>query len=84
MSRGPKSEKRPADVIGASCQKRLGSLYRSGCSGIAILATMTAAPITSAGRFSPRGPLGTIYPSQRGVYDPWLHYRRPKSRRALF
>ena len=30
MSRGPKSEKRPADVIGASCQKRLGSSYRSG------------------------------------------------------
>jgi len=34
MSHGPKSEKRPADVIGASGQKRLGSLYRSGRSGI--------------------------------------------------
>jgi hypothetical protein len=27
---------------------------------VAILATMTAAPITSAGRFSPRGPLGIV------------------------
>jgi hypothetical protein len=29
-------------------------------SSVAILATMTAAPITSAGRFSPRGPRGII------------------------
>ena len=29
-------------------------------SPVAILATLTAAPITSAGRFSPFGPLGTL------------------------
>src|SRR5437016_5978872 len=34
------------------------SVVRSSTSPVAILPTMTALPITSAGRFSPLGPLG--------------------------
>jgi hypothetical protein len=33
------------------------------------LATMTAAPITSAGRFSPRGPRGMPNPYKRGAEE---------------
>jgi hypothetical protein len=40
---------------------RFGALLGvSKISPVAILATMIAAPITSAGRFSPRGPLGIL------------------------
>jgi hypothetical protein len=56
----------------------------SSISPVAIRMTWTALPITSAGRFSPLGPLGTTYLSQRGVCGPWLHYQRPRSQLADF
>ena len=37
-----------------------GAVALSSTSPVAILATMTAAPITSPGRFCPLGPLGTV------------------------
>src|SRR5262249_46052466 len=41
------------------------STFGSSTSPVAIRATMTAAPITSAGRFSFRGPLGISNPYKR-------------------
>ena len=41
------------------------SVNSSSISPVAILATMTAAPTASAGRFSPFGPLGMVNPSPR-------------------
>src|SRR5262249_37187147 len=49
---------------------RTGSFSCS--SPVAILMTLTAAPITSAGRFSPRGPLGIRY---------LLNMRPPRTKR---
>ena len=51
-----------------SCCAGLGagaSSRSSGSSPVAIRMTRTAAPITSAGRFSPRGPLGIMQPPVR-------------------
>ena len=47
------------------------TFVRSSISPVAILATMTAAPITSAGRFSPLGPLGTLITLALGQFFDW-------------
>src|ERR1700738_230474 len=41
------------------------SVVMSSISPVAILAIITALPMASAGRFSPLGPLGIMYPSLR-------------------
>jgi hypothetical protein len=60
----------PAVAIRLVCIRRVNmswylrgffSVLVSSISPVAILPTMTAAPITSAGRFSPRGPRGIRY-----------------------
>jgi hypothetical protein len=55
-------------------------LSTSSISPVAILPTMTAAPITSAGRFSPRGPRGMADLSGLGGYN--LANRRSALRMA--
>jgi hypothetical protein len=47
-----------ATTAGSLLESNIQFSGRSSISPVAILATMMAAPITSAGRFSPLGPLG--------------------------
>ena len=59
------SERRSADIRSARTfppRRRPSSEGSSSTSPVAIRATFTAHPITSPGRFSPLGPMGTCFP----------------------